>query len=302
MRTRNRIVLAALATLGALLGSTAPASSIVGGIPDGNRHPNVGVLAWDADGLGPTPAFTICTGAVISDHAFLTARHCIEPPLVPLPPMVQWAVTLEPGSASAPIAPTGFISEYPACCGLTVPESQIARATGVVLHPDYEPGFVPGQSAPTAGAHDVAVVLFPKGTFAGVKPVDLARPGTLDRVRPHGRRHAPDLTLVGYGAELRDGAFFVNAYRKTARAPIADVDPNWLLFANTVTSQPRSGAGCYGDSGSPQFLAGSDVQVSILHDGGANCSGTGYAQRIDTRSEHDFIAPYLPRRSRGEHR
>src|SRR5919109_594230 len=151
-----------------LLVLATPAAAIVGGSPDGDAHPNVGLLAFDVDGTGPTPPFQICTGTVISDRAFLTARHCIEPPLVPLPPGVTWAVTLEAGSPSAPIVPGGtFPAGYPACCGLTVPESEIARATDVVLHPDFEPGFVPGTGAPTVGRHDVAVVLFPAGTFAG---------------------------------------------------------------------------------------------------------------------------------------
>ena len=101
----RRFVIAALATLAVLLCSAASAAAIDGGVPDGNRHPNVGLLAWDPDGLGETPPFAICTGSVISDSAFLTARHCIEPPLVPLPPSVQWVVTLEPGTPTAPAAP-----------------------------------------------------------------------------------------------------------------------------------------------------------------------------------------------------
>ena len=286
MRARNRSLFAVLALFFA---GAAPARAIDGGMPDGGRHPNVGALGFDVDATGPTPPFAICTGSVISDRAFLTARHCIEPPLVALPPGVQWTVTLEPGTPTAPILPGGFFpADYPACCGFTVDESKIARATGVALHPGYVPGFVPGSPPPTLGAHDVAVVLFPPGTFAGVRPVRIAHRGALDHVG----RHGPPLTLVGYGAELRDGGLYAAGYRKTARAPIDDVSVDWLQIVNRNDGRRRGGALCTGDSGSPQFLAGSDIQVSLLHDA-PGCSGTAWAQRLDTPAEQRFLARYL---------
>jgi len=258
----------------------APADAIVGGAPDGDAHPNVGLLAFDVDGTGPAPPIGICGGSVISDAAFLTARHCIEPPLIPLPPGVQWVVTLEGGSPDAPVTPGGvFPDAFPGCCVLTVPEARLARATGVVLHPAFEPGFVPGMGAPGAGRHDLAVVRFPPGAFAGVTPVALP-PARL----PGSRRGGPRVTLVGYGAEQRDG-LFVPGYRKTARAAFAGADGNWLLLA------PRTGALCMGDSGSPQFLGGSNVQLAVFHDTVPGCTGgPSYSQRLDTPAEREFLS------------
>jgi hypothetical protein len=285
-----------IATLGALifLAAAPNALAVEGGVPDGDAHPNVGVLAFDVDGTGPTPPFQLCTGSVISDHAFLTARHCIEPPLVQLPPDVEWAVTLEPGTPSDPIVPGGaFPGDYPACCALTVPESRIERATGVALHPGFEPGFVPGTGAPTLGRHDVAVVLFPAGTFAGVEPVRLPAPRTLEHLRHRG----PQFTLVGFGTETREGLFSIPGYRKTARARFRGLTDNWLKLTNTVGALPGGGALCYGDSGSPQFLGSSNIQVSLMHDVPGTCSGISHNQRLDTLAERRFLAPYVTGRT-----
>jgi hypothetical protein len=53
--------------------AAVPAAAITGGQPDGNGHPNVGVIVVDF-GSGPE---RFCSGELIAPTQFLTAGHCM---------------------------------------------------------------------------------------------------------------------------------------------------------------------------------------------------------------------------------
>jgi Trypsin len=65
---RSTFVLAA-ATVAALVLGVLPAGAIIGGTPDGNAHPYVGLV---------TDSNFVCSGAAISPLLFVTAAHCFE--------------------------------------------------------------------------------------------------------------------------------------------------------------------------------------------------------------------------------
>jgi len=243
-----------------------PALAIDEGVPDRDRHPNVGLLGFDVDGAGPAAPALLCTGSVLSDRHFLTAAHCIPFP----PPGSEWVATLQPGSPRAPVALPGvFPEEFP--FPFTVPA---VRGGVAVVHPDFDPERL---------AHDVAIVKFPKGSFAGVAPVAIPETRLLERLR--GRR---SLRLVGYGAdpERGDGApqFVIDGYRQTRTTSLRRL---------THRQVELKGGPCFGDSGSPQLLGDTNVAVSQFSDPGPDCTGPYVAQRLDTRSERRFLARFV---------
>ena len=266
----------ALAIAASLLVSlvlSASAVAVDNGVPDGHRHPNVGMLGFDFDAEGGSPPYFLCTGSVLSDRAFLTAAHCIDV----FDDTVQWVASLEPGHPSEPAYMPGFVfDDFP--FEIT---ADVERPVATIVHPGFDPETL---------EHDLAVLVFAPGTF-DVRPIELPRPRLLDAHARQGQLETASFTLVGYGADpdhsTQPPRYFARGYRQTASAAFLAIDSRQLQL---VGAGGRGGL-CLGDSGSPQLLPGTRIAVSQLSAVGDTCQEI-IAQRLDVPADRGFLARY----------
>ena len=138
-----------------------PAAAIIGGQPDGNRHPNVGALDLRPIGF-PIP----CSGTLVSPTVYVTAGHCTN--FLESRGITQARVTFDPVV------------------------SDTARFYTGALHTN--PGFFTG-SASDPG--DIGVVVFPT-PIQGITPAPLPPAGFLGQLGPQGLKDQTFIQ-VGYG-------------------------------------------------------------------------------------------------------
>jgi hypothetical protein len=266
--------------VGAVLLASLPCQAIGGGTPDGSGHPNVGAIGFDLDGPGgPLPPFALCTSFVASDSVVITAAHCIQ-----VAPNASWAVTLEPGPAWNPgVFPDDF--PFPII-------APVVYAEEVVTHPRFGEGQF--------RANDVAVLIFPGGTFADVTPVELPYEHQLDVLAARGRLRRQDFTLVGYGnvpIGRTTGQELVEGFRQYAFAPFQGLTTESLILQLTPEATDE-GTTCSGDSGGPQILDGWNLAVSLVggvpNPTGVPC-GTGavFFQRLDIPVIREFLGQFV---------
>lgn len=260
------------------------AHAIGGGDPDGAGHPNVGLIGFDLDGPGGAlPPFALCTSFVATDSVVVTAAHCIA-----VAPDASWAVTLEPGSPADPVLIPGiFPDDFP--FPIIVP---VVYAEEVVMHPRFGEG--------RAQANDVAVLVFPDGTFSGVTPVELPQERELGALAAFGGLLRQDFTLVGYGTVPIDRTTeqrLAEGFRQVASAPFQGLTPESLVLQATPEATD-AGFVCAGDSGGPQFLGASNLVVSLVggvtNSGGRCGTGARFLQRLDTPVIREFLGQYVP--------
>ena len=250
-------ILAALILI--LLPVMAPATVAVQGKPDGAGHPNVGLLVVvDPDNPART---SMCSGTLVAPRVFVTAGHCTAR----FPQARVGLVTFDTRLTTAsPFAP-GLIYTHPQ-----------------FLLPD--------------DVNDLGVVVL-RDPVAGVRPAPLPAADLLEL-----RQRKPDLPdspfiTVGYGAQRQGGAtpaeLAFDGIRRVGMARLTDLT---ALYAILSGSDAGGGAGgtCYGDSGGPNFLGGSDMIVGVtsaVRD--ATCGGQVYrAYRLDTPPARAFLSSF----------
>lgn len=245
--------------LTAAVALTATAGAITYGTPDGDDHPNVGLLIAEIDG----GYYALCSGTLVSDRVFLTAGHCTD--------------ALSAYQANAFVT---FTSGPPFSLSEFLPGT-------AYTHPDY------GTSFPDTA--DIGVVVLKK-RVTEILPARIPSAGYLDDLATQRGLNDVYFTHVGYGTQSIRPRYVSEVIRYQGVSDLVNLSNAWTDGFNLQTTanpgNERSGI-CFGDSGGPAFFEGTDI-VAGIHSfaRNQNCKGTAYSYRADIATSLDFLAGF----------
>jgi hypothetical protein len=259
MKMTLRLVVAAAAAV--VIGVPA-AQAIVGGAPDGNAHPYVGMVGFlDSQGNH----LQLCSGFLTSETVFVTAGHCAGPetPGKPVPTLAFiWF-------GSGPNDPT---TTPPDAIGIPTPNPAWNGVVG-----EHDIGYV--RITDTAPDFDLAAL-----GHADLPPTI----GYLDRLATKRGRQDVSFTAVGYGAVEISPAGAVQLFTRfdgtMQLETLTDID---LVTTGSPGNGTGGGAICKGDSGGPVFYG--NVAVAVVSGGTKYCKGNAGDFRLDTLEAQGFI-------------
>jgi len=281
MRPRlTKLVVALAMAFGLTALGAAPAFASTGGTPDGNTHPNVGlILFYSADGRFR------CSATLVSPTVLLTAAHCTDGTLG------KTLVTFDSVIAEQP--PSPFPAAADPSVGYTQAEIEAAGyLSGTAhTHPDYS-GFTDLDNW-----NDVGVIVLDR-PVTGIDPADIATLGYLDAfAQPVLNRTL--FTAVGYGTEVRKPdtgpqkpqPMSYPLIRRYVDMPGQKLTAQILQTNGNEKDNRGTGGTCFGDSGGPVFLDG-DIVAVTSYGYTDNCRYLGGYQRVDIAVVQDWLATF----------
>jgi hypothetical protein len=249
---------------------------ITNGVPDGANHPYVGLLVFDD---APAHPAWRCSGSLLSPTIVLTAGHCTD------------------GAVAARVwfaADVQANSEYP-----------FSGTTSYDGTPNTHPDFCIGCAGglPGFAINDVGIVVLSEAvpTSAVSEYASLPALGAVDLMA-----NKTKLDLVGYGVQFQiSGKGGVPPRLRWTGPRIRMYAPTELVSGRFVHStdfirtamNPGGGSGgtCFGDSGGPILEGGTSTVLAVnSYVTNVNCTGVGYAARVDTDSALEFIGEFFP--------
>ena len=269
MRNRLYLLVATVLLATGLTTVAAPAQASTGGTPDGELHPNVGlILFYDATGRYR------CSATLVSPTVLLTAAHCTSGTLG------STLVTFDSVIAEQP--PSPFPVAADPSVGYTDEEITAAGYLSgtAYTHPEYS------DFTDLDNWNDVGVIVLDE-PVTGIQPATIADIGTLDQIAPQDLR-STIFRAVGYGTEVRKAdsgpqnpqPMSYPLIRRYVDMPGQKVTPQILQTNGNEKDPFGTGGTCFGDSGGPVFLG--DVLVAVTSYGyTSNCRYLGGYQRVD---------------------
>lgn len=259
---RHKALAAAVAALLFIGLGSAPAQAITDGAPDGDGHPNVGLMvAQTADG---DPLWR-CSGTLISPTIYITAGHCtygaehVE---------IWFQSDLEPDPRALGYPNTGQVGGTP------------------YTHPQYD---------------DAAFYLYDLGIVVLDEPVQVAEYGQLpalnqlDAYAKSAKKNAW-FTAVGYGLQksFPDAASWKDQALRTRMVSTPKLNQINTGFTGDssllLSNNAHTGGTCSGDSGGPNFIGSTNVIGGVTSFGlNSACAGTGGVYRVDRADDLDWI-------------
>jgi len=280
--TKIRTVVAGLAVAGLAL--TGVAGAISNGVPDGNGHPNVGMLAVGFEENGTLVRFANCSGSYggprngqPAQKVFVTAAHCVA------------------FAAEAGISANQFWVTFD-------PDVTFDLESGAVTTTNnwYQASafaFDPAALQSRSDAHDYAVVIL-NNAPAGLAPIQFPTTGLLSQLAANGGlKPSTVFDNVGYGVvpQFKQGPprydappgrmFSTSRYKALTQA--------YLKLNMNSDSLEGNGGSCFGDSGSPKFIHGTNTAVALQFGGDAICRSEDFNSRLDIAAARSFYSRYL---------
>lgn len=277
-RTLLSLVTALMLSLGVMGGANA----VTNGQPDGDDHPYVGLIVFDTQ---PGVPGRVCSGSLIGPTVVLTAAHCTEGAVAA---RVWFQADVTSSAVPFPLYPYGgpgsgaiegsaqtnpyFNVDNPYGGGNGLP-AFMYRDVGVVVldEPVTDKGYA---ELPEAGLND---------TLRSGTAVDYVGYGVQEQVMSEPGESPYDRWT---GARVRMFATGVTVSGKFKSSPD-------LL---RLSQNPGRGMGgtCLGDSGGPDFLAGTSTVLAVnSYVTNANCAGVGYSARVDVPEILEWVGGFL---------
>jgi Trypsin len=288
MKSTSKLPVIVVAVLALALATVGIASAITNGQPDGDNHPYVGLLVFDA---APGVPGWRCSGALIAPNVVLTAGHCTDGAVAA---RVWFDEDVTYDNVPFPLYPYGGAG------------SGAIEGTAYT-NPKYrspENPYGGGNGLPAFSYRDTGVVVLDE-------PVDMAEyaqlpaAGLVDTLK-----NKTAIDFVGYGVQYEaqiPGNQLPQPppYYRWTGPRVRMYAPSELVSGKFVHSaeymrlalNPGGGSGgtCFGDSGGPDLLGGTNTVLAVnSYVTNVNCSGVGYSARVDIPEVLDWIYRFLP--------